>query len=235
MKRIAVISCSARSREGVTTAREMYAQSAWFRALLKFTSQRFRVILVSSAKYGLVYLNDLIASYDFNVAHRDPEVREAALERLAEWGTLVGNQLRKILSPPYDRYALYLYVGKHYADQIAANAPDEVVVYRPLQHLGQGAQTKYCLEMSKRPIPPQKKAVWVTREKDDLRACVVTFRVSDRSFAYTDTLEEVLRIPKQELFKFTEQALRIEQLREVIIQTRQQQWELLDRLEPFYS
>jgi len=235
MIRIAVISCSARSRSGVTTAREMYSESSWFRALLKFTSKRFKVILVSSAKYGLVYLQDLIASYDFNVAHKDPIISQAALEMLPQWGKMVGRQFRKMFPPPYSNYELYLYIGKHYADQIRSNVPSEVVTYQPFKHLGQGVQVRFCKLMSQTPLPPQHKAVWIRMVEGILQPKEVTFRVTDKDFAYTDNMHEVLKISKKELFTISPEVHEIKHLYDTIENAKRKQWGYLDHLTPYFQ
>jgi len=234
MLRIAVISCSARSRSGVTTAREMYSESPWFRALLTFTSRRFKIILVSSAKYGLVYLQDLITSYDFNIAHKDPTVSQAALEMLPQWGRMVGKQFRKMFPPPYSKYELYLYVGKHYASQIIANVPSEVGTWQPFKHLGQGAQVRFCKLTAQTPLPPQHKAVWVQMEKGVLQPREVTFRVTDKNFAYTDSMHEVLKIPKKELFTLSPEVYEIKYLYDIIEDAKKKQWKYLDHLTPYF-
>jgi len=212
----------------------MYSRSAWFRALLGYVSQRFKVILISSAKYGLVYLSDIIDSYDFNVAHRDPVIREAAIQLLPEWGRMVGDQFKKMFPAPYSQYTLYLYVGKNYAEQITMAVPPEVSIKRPLSHLGQGSQVKYCLEMSKKPLPLQHKAVWISTDGNALKVRPVTFRVTDRNFAYTDDLDEVQKIPKEELFKPSVETDEIGKLWSTIDQARLEQWRLLDKLTPYF-
>jgi len=234
MIHIAVISCSARSRSGVTTAREMYSESPWFRALLAFTSRRFKVVLVSSAKYGLVYLQDLIASYDFNVAHVDPSISQTALKMLPQWGKMVGRQFREMFSPPYSNYGLYLYVGKHYANQIRSNVPSGVVVYQPFEHLGQGVQVRYCKLMSQTPLPQQHKVVWIKRAEGILQPREVTFRVTDKDFVYTDSVKEVLKISKKELFTISPEVQEIKRLYDTIENVKRKQCEYLDRLTPYF-
>jgi cytoplasmic iron level regulating protein YaaA (DUF328/UPF0246 family) len=91
MKRVVLISCSARKRGYATKARELY-DSDLFKKSLKYAEQlEPDAIFILSAKYGLVPLNEVIKPYNMTLNNmKAAEIRQWA-ERVRGQLTSVSN------------------------------------------------------------------------------------------------------------------------------------------------
>lgn len=136
--RISVVSCSARKLDHMAPARELYS-SDLFRKSLAFAEASSDLVVIASAKLGLVMPDDLIEPYDLRLAALSEAERAVWAERVV-W--VLVSMLSK--SQAARGVELQILAGYAYAEplRVAAEARGWVCRF-PLAGLGIGARRRW--------------------------------------------------------------------------------------------
>ena len=128
--KIGIISCVSKKQEGTHAARDLYT-SDLFKKSLEYAEKNYDQVLILSAKYGVVHLDDQISNYDLTL-NNFPEAakRQWAIDALSE--------LRTILS---DSDVIYWHAGQNYNKYIRKSLENKQEF--PMQGLGIGKQLKW--------------------------------------------------------------------------------------------
>ncbi|MFW6326755.1 MAG: DUF6884 domain-containing protein [Bacteroidota bacterium] len=92
MRGTCLIGCSKRKRRDSCAAKDMY-QGTLFKKSLKYALAHYDMVLILSAKYGVLHLDDNIDPYDYTLS-------QMSIEQYMEWVNKVKIQLKRY-NPPF--------------------------------------------------------------------------------------------------------------------------------------
>jgi len=128
--KIAFIACSKSKRTTPCRARDMYT-GALFRKALKYTECRFEKVLILSALYGVVDLNQIITPYERTL-------NTMPLKERKEWAAGVWEQIKK---RKIEKKELWFFTGYKYHEFFKGQ--------KPLQGLSLGYQLQWFDQQSR--------------------------------------------------------------------------------------
>jgi hypothetical protein len=132
-RRVALISCGKNKLEHAAPARQLYTGTQ-FRLALQVASCLFGEVLVLSAKYGLVGLEDVLEPYELSMRDVAPEEREP-------WGRNVVAALQARY--PGELLELHAFASAPYVEPLRAALPFGWELVDPMQGLEQGYRLGY--------------------------------------------------------------------------------------------
>lgn len=130
---MAIIGCSKLKLCGQYEAQFLYSKSVLFKKTLEYCkSQNFDKIMILSAKYGIINLDELITNYD-------ETLKDKTESSQLNWIENVISKLKKI-----NIKKLYFYCGNAYIRPIYKSLlKNNFIVYEPLKGLGIGKRIQY--------------------------------------------------------------------------------------------
>lgn len=117
---LGVINCAAQKKNFVCTANQMYDDSMLFRTLRDYCQKNYDEYVILSAKYGVLYPDDIIEPYEDtvmfvpnNLLHSDKKYKLLNAEEKKIWSQKVINNIN------WSRYTeIHFHCGKYYMQYI---------------------------------------------------------------------------------------------------------------------
>jgi len=134
--KIALVSCASKKKDIKTNAEDLYISSL-FKYNLQYAKKIADKVLILSAKYGLLRLDEEIEPYE-------KTLNKMPLEERKEWARKVISQLKEISNIKKDNF-IFL-AGKKYRKFIL---PYLMKYEIPMEGLGIGKQLKFLKEKTK--------------------------------------------------------------------------------------
>ena len=108
--KLGLVSCTKSKKNYPCKAYEMYSPSNLFKKAYRYAAKNYDLVVVLSAKYGLLLPNDEIEPYDLTLNTMKKRERE-------EWANNVYNQMRKKLELNRIKSA-YFHTGEKYREYL---------------------------------------------------------------------------------------------------------------------
>lgn len=131
--KIAVIGCSKLKLRGEHKAQILYSKSSLFKKSLEYCKfKNFDKIVILSAKYGILNLDELIVDYN-------ETIRDKSKQLLLEWATNTVNKLKT-----FHIKEVYFFCGSSYIKPISKMLiNNNFIIYEPLKGLGIGKRLQF--------------------------------------------------------------------------------------------
>ncbi len=149
--KIILISCVARKGSEKALARDLYKGPLFTNSLAFANSLRPDKILILSALYHVVELNQEIEPYDVTLSYvspknraKKPNLKVLRKPEVRLWGEKVLDQLGKLAEKKNDEFIIL--AGKQYIEPIK-NGLSNIV--EPLKGLGQGKRVKFLQDQTR--------------------------------------------------------------------------------------
>lgn len=144
--KLAVLGCSSSKHNYSCSSKEMYSKSLFKRIQLNFLEQAYDKVLILSAQYGIVELQEVIEPYElsFDQRKRVKKERNIATSQYKEiWGEKVINQLKnfEIIYSKID-----LHISNSYYSPIKDYCSLNPVFYKVSQQINPGENKKRYIE-----------------------------------------------------------------------------------------
>jgi len=133
---LGLISCTKSKRTVKCKAREMYVPSQLFRAAFAYAKEKYDIVAIPSAKYGLLLPDDEIEPYELTLKTLNAQQRK-------KWAEKVMNQIKERIGLSNIRECFF-HAGKEYRQFLVPFLEkSEVRCNIPLQGLSIGKQIQW--------------------------------------------------------------------------------------------
>ena len=139
MKTLGLISCTKSKQDYPCEASEMYQASDLFKKAYAYATKNYDFVAILSAKYGLLFPDDEIKTYDLTLNDMNSQQRK-------EWAERVFSQMKNRLKlEGFDR--VFFHAGKKYREHLRTRLENMgLKCEAPLEHLGIGKQLRWYKE-----------------------------------------------------------------------------------------
>lgn len=139
LKSLGLISCTKKKQNYSCIALEMYSASDLFRKAYSYAMKEYDFVAILSAKYGLLFPDEKIESYNLTL-------NDVSSEEVKEWSEKVFNQIEKRLKlSDFDK--VFFHAGKKYRQYLISKLEKKGLhCEAPLSNLGIGKQKAWYKE-----------------------------------------------------------------------------------------
>lgn len=130
--KLILVSCVGKKLEGIHNAKDLYI-SDWFKKARIYAEKNSDIWAILSAKYGLVFPEDEIESYEMYLPKQSKDYR-------INWAKEIANKIN-LISPT----EVEILAGKTYREYLITLLQCNVVI--PMEGLGIGQQLKWLKEV----------------------------------------------------------------------------------------
>jgi cytoplasmic iron level regulating protein YaaA (DUF328/UPF0246 family) len=136
LKSLGLISCTKSKQSYECIASKMYSTSDLFRKAYCYASKTYDFVAILSAKYGLLFPDDIIKPYDLTLNNMRSQQRK-------EWAETVFYQMQNRLRlKDFDK--IFFHAGKKYREHLIPKLENIGIQCEiPLQHLSIGKQKEW--------------------------------------------------------------------------------------------